>query len=89
MALKARIAAVAFTAGGEDLSLAGRFRLSVEYFDDGQPGVVLLATSFDLPSDVQVADAVARVQAYGRRVRDARARVAQLQPQVGATIDIT
>lgn len=89
MALKARVSQVTYTgAGGVDLSLSGRFVVAVEYFDDATPQTVILSTSFELPSSVTVTEAVQRIQEYGRRVRDARLRVAALQSQVGVSIDV-
>lgn len=96
MALAARIRAITNTGrggaegGGEttDLSLSGRLVVSVDYVDDAKPNTVLLSHDFNVTSDSSEADIQAMIRAYGRKVRDARVRVADMQKYVGALIPL-
>jgi hypothetical protein len=85
MAWRYRITDVSATVGAVDVSLAGQFAVEAEYFDDAAPATILHTQRFQFQSTVTRVDAALAVRREGARVRDARARVAELQADVGTT----
>jgi hypothetical protein len=97
MALRARITAAtssvpAVDENGDpytiDLSLTGQFMVSAEYFDTGAPAVILHRENWTLPVGVTRQAVVDLVVKRAQSIRDARAFVASLQPDVGAILPI-
>ncbi len=76
-----------------DITLEGRFRALVEYFDDDDdPRTILHTKAFDFGAGITLAEAVVRMKAEGRRVRDTKATLAEGQAGskrlVGKTLPI-
>lgn len=97
MALRAKITEVTYEADGVDedgnpitidLSVSGQFMFSADYFDSAAPATILYRHNWTVPYTVQISEASNLVIAEGQKVRSARQRVAELQPQVGAVIVI-
>jgi hypothetical protein len=97
MALRARITAATNTVPAVDdqgdpitidLSLTGQFMVSAEYFDTGAPSVILHRENWTLPVGTTKAAVQDLVVKRAQSIRDARAFVASLQPDVGAIIPI-
>jgi|WetSurMetagenome_2_1015567.scaffolds.fasta_scaffold795720_2 hypothetical protein len=72
-----------------DLTADGRWRVHVVYFDSASPSVVLHECDFILGADaLTTAQALELARVTGRRVRDARALVTQMQAQVGSVFQV-
>jgi hypothetical protein len=71
-----------------DLTLEGRFRATVEYFDDAEPLTVLFTQTFDFGFGTTAQAADDQMKAVGVRVRDTRALVAAQQSGVGVDTPI-
>lgn len=71
-----------------DLTLEGRFRATVKYFDDADPATIILTQSFDFGFGVTGAEALEKFRKAGRRVRDSRQLIADLQINVGQPLTL-
>ncbi len=85
MAWQLRIISIVGTADVEgttvDLTREGRFLAAVEYFDDADPTTILHTHAADFSYGITAADALGRLKAEGKKVRDTRALVADAQTQ--------
>lgn len=88
MAWMMRITELTGDASGGDITLQGRFRAVVEYFDDGDPGVILTTQNFEFGYGITAADAIGKMKEYARRIRDTRALIANQQVNIGMTLPL-
>ena len=71
-----------------DLTLQGRYRATVEYFDDESPRRILLRQRFAFTIDITEEEAHKRYREAGRRITDTRAFVADQQRHVGQVFPV-
>ncbi len=71
-----------------DLTREGRFRASVEYFDDSDVATILHIQNFDFGFGITGSDALEKMRAVGQRVRDTRQLVIDQQTNVGRTFAV-
>ena len=72
-----------------DLTVSGRWRAVVEYFDDATPNVITHTHEFVFATDrVDVAQALVEAQTLGKKMRDTRALIASLQTVIGTPLPL-
>jgi len=72
-----------------NLMADGRWRVRVRYFDDAAPSVTLYERDFVFhAAEVDGGRALAEVQAFGRRMRDAAGLVAELSGAEGLSFPV-
>lgn len=71
-----------------DLTLQGRYRATVEYFDDEEPRTILLTHGFAHTLEITREEAHRRYRVLGQRIRDTRALVADQQRDVGEVFPV-
>lgn len=71
-----------------DLSLRGDILVVVDYIDTESPSVVIMTERFIVSSVETVEQIAERIAAFGRLVRDARVRTAELTSYVGAVVPL-